>query len=237
MRVLVTRPRPDADETAAELMALGHEPVVAPLLEVTLDSGVALDVAGVQAILITSANGARAMASAISQRDLPVLAVGAASAAAARKCGFAQTESADGDVETLAGLVMARLTPQGGALVHVVGTVTAGDLSGRLADSGFDVRRAVLYQADLVAELPEETERRLREDTLDAVLFYSPRTAAQFTALVAAKGLAGHCSGIIALALSDAVVEKLSGLAFADIRIAETPDQDSLFRALGMTST
>ncbi|MBT4907273.1 MAG: uroporphyrinogen-III synthase, partial [Rhodospirillaceae bacterium] len=151
--------------------------------------------------------------------------------------GFERTESADGDVESLADLVLARLAPKDGALVHVAGTVTAGDLSGRLASSGFDVCRRVLYEAKPVGELPEEIEHPLEEGTLDAVLFYSPRTAAQFSDLVAAKGLAGHCSGIIALALSDAVAEKLSGLGFADVRIAETPDQASLFRALGVTST
>ena len=34
MRVLVTRPDDDAEETAAKLIALGHEPIVAPLLEI-----------------------------------------------------------------------------------------------------------------------------------------------------------------------------------------------------------
>ena len=237
MRVLVTRPRPDADETAAELMVLGHEPVVAPLLEVTFEPGATLDLSDTQALLITSANGARALALATERRDLAVFAVGAASAAAARQCGFEQTESADGNVEALANLVIARLAPQDGALVHVAGTVTAGDLSGRLAESGFDVRRVVLYEAHPVAELPEEIERHLEEDTLDAVMFYSPRTAAQFSELVAARGLAAHCSRIIALALSEAVAEKLALLGFSDTIVSETPDQESLFRAMGAANT
>jgi len=237
MRVLVTRPRPDADATAAELIALGHEPVVAPLLEVTFDTDAGLDMSAVQAILITSANGARALASATDRRDLPVFAVGAASAATARQCGFARTESADGNVEALAALVIARLAPNNGLLVHVAGTVTAGDLSGILTGSGFDVRRRVLYRADPVTTLPEETEKQLREDTLDAVLFYSPRTAAQFARLVRAGGLAGACKRIVALALSDAVAEKLVSLGFSDIIVSETPDQDSLFRALNATNT
>ncbi len=237
MRVLVTRPRPDADDTAAALIALGHDAVVAPLLEVTIESGVFLDVSGVQAILITSANGARALASATDRRDLPVFAVGAATAATARQSGFERTESADGNVEALGDLVIARLSPQEGSLVHVAGTVTAGDLSGMLTIAGFDVSRAVLYRAVPVAELPEEIVTHLKDGTLDAAMFYSPRTAAQFADFVAAGGLADRCGRVIALALSHAVAENLSGLEFSDILIAKTPDQDSLFRALKATNT
>lgn len=232
MRVLVTRPRPDADDTAAALIALGHDAVVAPLLDVKILSDAGLDLSGVQAILVTSANGVRALALATDRRDLPVFAVGAASATAARQCGFDQTESANGNVDRLAELVMARLSPQGGPLVHVAGTVTAGNLSGKLGKSGFEIRRAVLYRAVPVAEIPEEVVTHLKDGTLDAAMFYSPRTATQFANLVVAGGLAGRCGRVIALALSDAVAEKLSGLGFSDILIAESPDQASLFRAL-----
>lgn len=232
MRVLVTRPRPDADETASELVARGHEPVIAPLLEVIFDSGTALDLSDAQAILITSANGVRALASATDRRDLPIFAVGDASAAAARQNGFDRTENATGNVEALAELVIARLSPRDGQLVHVAGTVTAGDLSGLLALSGFEVRRTVLYRAQPVSNLPAVIGECLRDDSLDAAAFFSPRTATQFAELVTSAGLVEHCGRIVAVALSDAVAEKLEKMAFSDVRTAETPDQASLFRAL-----
>ncbi len=237
MRVLVTRPRPDADETAAALTSLGHEPVVGPLLEVTFEPGASVDLSGVQAVLITSANGVRALASATTRRDLPVFAVGAASAAAAQQCGFAATESADGDVADLAELVTARLRPVDGALMHVAGSVTAGDLSGLLSGRGFDIRREVLYRADPVVRLPDIVETALTEGSLDAVMFYSPRTAGQFVDLVGAAGLAGYCNSIVAFALSRAVADRLEPLSFSDVRVADSPDQDSLFRAFDLTGT
>ena len=237
MRVLVTRPRPDADETAAELIALGHEPVIAPLLEVTFDTDTTLNLSDAQAILITSANGVRALSSATVRRDLPVFTVGDASAAAARQNGFDRTESADGNVQTLADLVITRLSPPDGQLVHVAGTVTAGDLSGKLALAGFEVSRAVLYRAEPVPNLPDVIGERLRGGSLDAAIFFSPRTAAQFAELVTSEGLVEHCGRTVAVALSGAVAEKLTNLAFSDIRIAETPDQVSLFRALGAAKT
>lgn len=237
MRVLVTRPLPDADDTAAALIALGHEPVVVPLIEVTFEPVADLDLSGIQAVLITSANGARALASASKRRDMAVFAVGDASATAARQCGFDQTLSAEGNVEALADLVKTSLDPQNGPLVHVAGTVIAGDLAGALARSGFDVRREVLYRAPPVGKLPETIKKRLSEGSLDAALFYSPRTAAQFVSLVVAGGLAECCNRVVAFALSDAVAEELGALEFGNIRSAEKPDQDSLLSVLDTPRT
>jgi len=232
MRVLVTRPQPDADDTAAELMARGHDSVVAPLLEVTIDAPMVLDLSATQAILVTSANGARALAAATGRRDLPVYAVGNASAMAARASGFDRTESADGNVEALAELVAARLSPDGGALLHVAGTVTAGDLSGMLSNAGYTVNRAVLYRAEPVPHMPAAIVESLRAGVLDAILFYSPRTAAHFVALATDANLSSECARVAAIALSRAVADKLDALPFAEVRVADSPDQFSLFRVL-----
>lgn len=235
MRVLVTRPAEDGAATAARLAALGHESVLAPLMEVRfMDETLSLD--GVQAILITSANGARALAGAVHDgapgRDLPVYTVGRASAEAARQAGFADVTAAGGDVDHLAGMVKAMLDPTDGALVHVAGTVTAGDLAGALAAAGFDVRRAVLYAAEPARTLPAAAHDALAAGRIDAVMLFSPRTARLFAGLVRTAGLDGHCRTMLALCLSQAVAEALDDLDFAEIRVAASPDQDSLMALL-----
>ncbi|EGX99558.1 uroporphyrinogen-III synthase [Nitrospirillum viridazoti Y2] len=58
--VLITRPQPEADRTAAAVAALGHDVLIDPLLTVE-DMDVALP-PHVQAVLITSVNGVRALA-------------------------------------------------------------------------------------------------------------------------------------------------------------------------------
>ena len=108
MRILVTRPQPDADNTARLLRESWHEVIIAPLLEiVATDIPESFDLTGIQAVLITSANGVRALAAATSERTIRVLAVGAASAEAARALGFVRVENAGGDVASLAELVSA----------------------------------------------------------------------------------------------------------------------------------
>src|SRR5205085_7458912 len=88
MRILITRPREDAERFARALTALGHEAVIESLLDVVFLPGPALDLIGVQALMLTSANGARAAAQRTAARNIAVVAVGPATAAAAREAGF-----------------------------------------------------------------------------------------------------------------------------------------------------
>ncbi|NKB48061.1 MAG: uroporphyrinogen-III synthase [Alphaproteobacteria bacterium] len=232
MRVLLTRPRPDSEETARLLAAQNIETVIAPLIEISDIPGAAPDLEDVQALLVTSANGARALARATARRDLPLFAVGDASAAAAAESGFSKVTSANGDVAALAAVVRDQLSPENGALFHAAGSVVAGDLAGDLTAAGFEVRRAQLYSAQTAGRLPEVARRALNDSAVDAALFYSPRTAAQFAKLVESAGLAANCQHLIAVCLSATVAETLTSLPFYGVRVAATANQAALFAAL-----
>ena len=134
MRVMITRPREDAEALAARLAERGIGSLIEPLLEISPLAAQPLDLDSVQALLLTSANGARALAGATDKRDLAVFAVGPATAAAARHAGFLSVVTADGDVAALSDLVAARLDAAAGALLHVSGSAVAGNLAGRLGD-------------------------------------------------------------------------------------------------------
>ena len=110
MRVLVTRPRDDAEDTAAKLIARGHEPVIAPLIEIKLLPGDEIALDDVQAVLITSANGVRALAKRTKRRDVKVFTVGEQSAEVARALGFADIVPGRGGAHALAQLAMTTLS-------------------------------------------------------------------------------------------------------------------------------
>lgn len=237
MKALVTRPQEDAAPLAQALVERGIAPVIAPMLSIVpIPDGVrrcADALAGAQAILVTSANGARLLATASARRELPVFAVGDASAAAARLAGFRSVMSAEGDVEDLAALAVSRLAPQAGALVHAAGSSVAGDLAGTLGAQGFTVRRVALYDAVPVASLDDGAVAALARGEVSLALFFSPRTARRFVELVAPRAeLAEACRGVTALALSRAVDAALSALPWADRRVAAAPSQEALLRAL-----
>ena len=132
MRVWVARAEPGAQATAARLVALGHEPVVAPVLAVRPLTP-ALDLQGIAALAFTSANGVEAFARLTDLRELPVFAVGRATAKAAHAEGFASVSSADGDVEDLCGLIAAGAA---GPVLWAGAREPAGDLVGMLRACG-----------------------------------------------------------------------------------------------------
>jgi uroporphyrinogen-III synthase len=235
MQALITRPIEDAEPLAAALAARGIAPVVEPLLAIRPLAGAigdglpALD--GAQAVLFTSANGARAFARATARRDLPVFAVGDATAQVASALGFGAVASAAGTIDDLAALVAARLHPGRGALIHAAGRAVAGDLAGRLEAAGFTLRRAVLYSADPVASLSAGTAAALRGLHIDFAFFFSPRTAAHFVTLARAAKVDEACRHVATFCLSPAVAAELSSLAWARVVIAAVPEQRALLAA------
>jgi|SRR5580704_6308640 uroporphyrinogen-III synthase len=232
LRALVTRPRAEAAALAEALMARGIEAIIEPLLDIHYRDGPAPDLAGVQAVLCTSANGVRALARLSGERAVPLFAVGEASAARARQEGFAQVASAGGNVADLSWLARERLHPEQGRLLHVAGSDVAGDLAGELRRAGFAVERAVLYEARPAAGLSGATARAFASGLIDFALFFSPRTAAIFVRLAEPAGIAPALRNVAALSISAAADASLAGLDFRARHVAETPDQRGLLAAL-----
>jgi uroporphyrinogen-III synthase len=236
VKALVTRPEADAAPLVRALAARGVEAVPSPMLEIVALPDAARRIAdaliGAQALLFTSANGARIFARASARRELPVFAVGDASAAAARLAEFRSVASAGGSVADLAALVAARLAPQQGALVHIAGSEVAGDLAGTLGSQGFTVRRAVVYQARAAQSLSPEALAVIAQGEPALALFFSPRTAAVFIRRAAAAGVGPSCRALTALALSPAVAAALGELPWQRIEVARAPTQAALLAAV-----
>ncbi|QJE73211.1 uroporphyrinogen-III synthase [Aerophototrophica crusticola] len=230
--VLVTRPRPEADSTAAAVAALGHRALVEPLLDIRLLPLPGLELDGLQGVVATSVNGVRALAGATDVRSLPLYAVGGKTAAMARDAGFASVVEGGGDAASLAGLLARTLDPRAGPLLHVSGADVAADLGALLAPAGIGVRRVVGYQAVAAGRLSPDVQLALAEGRIGAALFFSPRTARTFASLCTIEGVSAACAGLTALCLSQAVADGLAGLGWGAVRVAERPTQEALLALL-----
>ena len=235
MRLLVTRPEPEAEETAARLRSLGHEVLVQPLLDIAFVEPPA-DAPKPTAIVVTSRNGVRALGqwpAAADWLDRPVFTTGAATAEAARAAGFADVRSGGGDVAALTKRILAELPVNRGQILYVAARDRAGRLAEDLGARGYHVRTVEAYRAMRVAHLDAATDAALRAGIIDGALFFSRRTAETFADLVNAAGLAAPAKRIVFYALSEAVAEPLRSFSGADIRLAPKPDADSLFVLIG----
>lgn len=227
--MLVTRPEPGGEETAARLRALGFAPVLAPALVLQPHPFVA---PRAQAVLITS----RAAARSLTPQPIPLLAVGEASAAAARESGFTDVTAAAGTAADLARLAAERLDPTAGPLLLAVGEGYALDLAADLRARGFRVARRIAYRAAPALTLPEACTAALGHGTITSILFHSPRSAHCAITLLRAAGHAATLAGMEAFAISqrvaDAAAAAIAPLAFRAIHVAGRPSEDALLALL-----
>lgn len=233
MRLLITRPEPDARHTAAALRARGHDVVVAPLMQIAPVREAAIGAGA--AILVTSANAAQAIAAHrqhAALRGLPVFAVGARSAQAMRTAGFADVTSANGNAGDLARLVAARV-PARTPLLYLAGADRAGDLAGDLRARGFAVDTIVVYRAVAITRWPPAAAEALAGG-LHGVLHFSRRSAAAY---VEAARAAGQLAGALAPAqfcLSAGVAEVLQRAGAIGVHVARAPTEAALVELADM---
>ena len=88
-RIAVPRPAPGTEATARAIAAAGHVAIRMPLFDVVALDWLAPDPADHDALILTSANGARHAGHALAAlADLPVYAVGESTARSAREAGL-----------------------------------------------------------------------------------------------------------------------------------------------------
>jgi uroporphyrinogen-III synthase len=223
--MLVTRPEPDASETAARLNALDIEAVIDPLLIAQTLPTTLPDAAGFAALAVTSANALRALderGELPRLRGLPLYAVGDRTADAARRFGFTQVVSAQGSFDDLVAL-LAR-AGIAGPILYPAAQQVAGDLGKALAPHGIMVITTPVYAMRPAETLSAATRAGLGGG-IDAALFYSRRTAETFAGL--AGGLGDHAR-LGMLCLSEAVAEPLVAAHFVRISLADHPSEEAM---------
>src|SRR3954452_12039823 len=153
MAVLVTRPQPDDETTAAALRAQGHEVLRAPMLRFEPVAFYDDLDARYGAVVVTSANALRGLAPHLAGSrllKLPLFAVGEHTAAAARGIGFEDVISANGDATALRELMLASVKAKelkkASTLLYLAGADLGRDLAGELGERGFSLVTQTTYR-------------------------------------------------------------------------------------------
>lgn len=199
---LVLRPEPGASATLARLAEAGVRGIAMPLFAVrpmawTLPPG------PVDALLLTSANAVRHGGDLGAVRHLPVVAVGAATAALAREAGLDVRWTGAGDAAAATALVA-----PGTRLLHLAGRE-------RVALPG--VAAVTVY-----ASVPLDVQAGALSVASGAiVLLHSARAAARFATLAA---------GVpdVRLAALSAGVAAAAGRGWAEVSVASVPTDEAL---------
>ena len=212
----VLRPEPGNAATVARAEAAGFKTISLPLFEVQPLPWALPDMAGFDALILTSANALRFGGAGLAAcKHLPVLAVGPHTAAAARAAGFDVMATGAGDGREIAAL----------ALAH--GVSRALHLTGRdrtLTAEGPIVALIPVYES-AVLPIDPALVRALAGMT---ALLHSARAARRLAALIDDAAIDRSA---IALAAFSAAVATAAGAGWAAIATATAPDDEALFAA------
>jgi uroporphyrinogen-III synthase len=224
--MLVTRPQPDASETAARLFALDIDALVEPLLTAETLTTTLPPADGFAALAATSANALRALhdrGELPRFLKLPLYAVGDRTAELAQHFGFARVVSAGGNMTDLIGLLAAAGLE--GPILYPAARQQSGDLAKALAPHGVMVIAAPVYAMNPLPRLSATTLSAIESGAISAVLFYSRRTAETFARLAASMR---DKAKLAMLCLSEAVAEPLLNAHFVRVSLADHPSEEAM---------
>jgi uroporphyrinogen-III synthase len=239
MAVLVTRPHPDDEATAAGLRARGFKVLLAPMLRFEpvafhddMDTRYG-------AVIVTSANALRGIEPHLTGSrllKLPLFAVGERTATAARRAGFENVISADGDATSLRDSVLASVKAKelkkGSTLLYLAGADLARDLAGELGERGFSVVTHTTYRMIPVSSLPREVCDAFAANQVAAVLHYSRRSARAFLEAARAAGVEISALAIPQCCISATVASVVRDAGASQVMAAASPDENALFEVL-----
>jgi len=239
MAVLITRPHPDDETTAASLHAKGFEVLLAPMLRFEPVAFHDDEDADYGAVIVTSANALRGIEPHLKGSrllGLPLFTVGQHTAAAARSAGFRNVIPADGDASALrdrvAAGVKARELRKGSTLLYLAGADLARDLAGELGERGFSVVTQTTYRMNPVSSLPPAVVEAFAAHAIEAVLHYSRRSARAFLQAARGEGVEISALAVPQCCLSDAVASVVREAGAPQVMVAAAPHENALFQVL-----
>jgi uroporphyrinogen III methyltransferase/synthase len=208
VRVIVTRPRGQADELVERLRRAGHDVVLCPLVRIEPLGDTPIDASRYEWLVVTSANGARELARRLVGRPSHVAAVGPATSAALEAHGL--TVDLVPRTATQEGLLAELPRPAGRVLV------AAAEGARRLLVDELGADFVPLYRT--VELRPDETP------TGDLVVLASGSAARAFAAL----GL-----DLPAVSIGPQTTAAANAAGLRVVAEAETQDAEGLVNAIG----
>ena len=243
MAVLVTRPHPDDEATAAALRAKGFEVMLAPMLRFEPVAFHDDEDARYGAVIVTSANALRGIAPHLQGSrqgsrllKLPLFAVGEHTASAAHRAGFDNVIPANGDAASLRDSVLASVKAKelkkASPVLYLAGADLARDLAGELGERGFTVVTHTTYRMIPVSSLPREACDAFAASGIEAVLHYSRRSARAFLDAARAGGVEISALAIPQCCISAAVASVVRDAGATQVMAAASSNENALFEVL-----
>lgn len=218
--LVILRPADSARETAEKAEKMGLSTIVDPLFAVEPMAWAAPGASQFDALMLTSANAVKYGGSALANYlQLPVLAVGDATASAAQRAGFKVVEIGDGGADSL----LQSLAP--GRYPRILRLTGKDHVKTNPAGQSISLFR--VYHA-VALPLGEQAQAALEQGNV--ILLYSVRAAQILSDEMDRLGLNRAVNQVAALSPN---IAQAAGSGWKNIAAAEQPSDDALLSLAG----
>lgn len=234
--IVITRTLGDEGELRDALQEAGYHVIHEPLTEIFLHDMAQEELANVlidspDAVLITSQHGVQSLALLTELRDISLLCVGEKTAEIAENLGFSRVYMAGENVERMIDYILEAYGDDA-RFLYVSGENISVDLGEILAISGMQVARIVAYEAVAAEALSDTLLEQLKRGQIDAVTFFSSRTAEIFLALAEKHNILENLNKIDSFCLSENVAKMAENANWQKIYSADAPTLNSLIECI-----
>jgi uroporphyrinogen-III synthase len=238
--IVITRALGDEGELRDALQESAYHIIHEPLTEILLQHTARFDVEQAisddpNAVLITSQHGITALSLLTENRDVFLLCVGEKTAEIASNLGFLNVSVAGENVDTMIDYITSGYDDDA-RFLYVSGEHISVDLSEILAISGMQVLRVVVYEAVAALSLSDTLIEQLKRGQIDAISFFSSRTAEIFLMLAKEHNILNNLEKIDAFCLSknvaDAAENATENASWRNVYSADEPTLASLLNCV-----
>ena len=226
MKILITRSQSMNENTAAVLVAMGHEPIECPLVEI-VDTGVPVPETDFGGVIFTSQAAMeilaeREEAGEVLSRSLKVFAVGERTAEQARALGFTDIVAGEGGAEGLAELI--DNSDCRNPLLYLAGV----DRAIELTSTAVEIVLVEIYQAQLLDPGKQQLQVALGKVSGACAFLYSVRTASHLLELISQHNLEKCIANVSFIAISNRVAKAVAPEINLPVLVALQPNQAAM---------
>lgn len=228
--VIVTRPAPGAEKTCQQVAALGWHVIWHPLLQIEMTPRQRPE-GRFTMMVVTSAQVIPALKDI--SRDIPIVAVGAATAKCLSDHGFIDITICAGNAASI--VAHLGMSPPSARILFPTGAHLGLKLSYALRRNGWNVIRYLTYKSSPITSLSDSLIAEIKSGAVDSVLFFSSKTTSAWVGAASASHI--DTREMRAIVLSAPIASRLSLSNWRDISVSQTPDHDGILQSLGMPLT
>ena len=228
MHILLTRPFEDCKEMIIKFNLLGHDVSHLPVINIEGLKYDNINFSDFHGIIFTSSNAIRYLNIKNINKKINCFCVGSSTENKAKKNGFQNIFTAEGNVNNLKEIILQNFNSSEGKLLYVSGEIISNDLDQMLISEGYNVKRIINYKVNPVEEIKHEIIEKIKLKKPEIVYIYSQNSAISFLNLIKMNHLESLWMNTNLMCISEKVSSILNEIKWKKIFLFNSGEEEFL---------